>query len=215
MSSAQLRAARGLLDWTRSDLSKSSGVSVETIKNIERNVYMPQETTVNAIINAFAEHDVEFTEDDGVRSRKNRVRTYAGKKGYLAFLDHVYASLKDHGGRIRQFNLSDGAHLPYAGEFALTHLNRMTELKNIDARVLTQQGDLSFPAPYCEYRWFKKKDERQIPYYICNDYLWLVIHRSSTEFETVSIHSRMLSDIYNNHFESFWNEALTPSGEAA
>ena len=34
ITAAQLRAARGLLDWTRSDLAKAANVSPETIKNI-------------------------------------------------------------------------------------------------------------------------------------------------------------------------------------
>lgn len=61
ITAAQLRAARGLLDWTRSELAKASGLSAETIKNIEHGVYAPQNRHP-AIIHACAAHSVEFTE---------------------------------------------------------------------------------------------------------------------------------------------------------
>jgi len=58
---AQIRAARGMLDWTRSDLAKKTGISVETIKNTEHSVYSPKEKTIKAITDAFAKQGIEFT----------------------------------------------------------------------------------------------------------------------------------------------------------
>src|SRR5580693_2891148 len=67
ITAAQLRAARGLLDWTRADLAKAANISPETVKNIEHGTFNPQEGTANAIIQAFLIHDVEFIEEEGVR----------------------------------------------------------------------------------------------------------------------------------------------------
>jgi predicted transcriptional regulator len=60
MTPAQLRAARALLDWTRNDLKDASGISPETIKNIETGKFKPQKATIDKIINTFAERGVEF-----------------------------------------------------------------------------------------------------------------------------------------------------------
>ena len=57
---AQLRAARSLLDWSRSELAKASGVSPETIKNIEHGNYNPQETTLHILLKTFSDQGVEF-----------------------------------------------------------------------------------------------------------------------------------------------------------
>ena len=57
---AQIRAARGMLDWTRSNLARKASLSVETIKNIEHGTYSPKEETIKAITNAFAKQGVEF-----------------------------------------------------------------------------------------------------------------------------------------------------------
>jgi DNA-binding XRE family transcriptional regulator len=43
---AQLRAARALLDWSRADCGTASGVSPETIKNIEKERFQPGADTL-------------------------------------------------------------------------------------------------------------------------------------------------------------------------
>ncbi len=60
MTPAQLRAARALLDWSRADLQKTSGISAETIKNIETGKFKPQQTTIDKIMKAFDQHGVVF-----------------------------------------------------------------------------------------------------------------------------------------------------------
>ncbi|HAX91424.1 MAG TPA: hypothetical protein DCY07_04355, partial [Rhodospirillaceae bacterium] len=163
ITAAQLRAARGLLDWTRSELAKASGLSAETIKNIEHGVYMPQESTINSIVKTFGENNVEFTDDDGVKKRHYQVMVLRGKIGYKQFLDHIYSVMKDKGGVIRQFNQSDGNSLPHAEDYAAFHLDRMSKVQNLDARVLTHSGDFSFPAKYCGYHWLDKSIENLLP----------------------------------------------------
>jgi DNA-binding XRE family transcriptional regulator len=60
MTPAQLRAARALLDWSRKDLNAASGVSVETLKNIETGKYIPQVTTAGKLVDTLAAHGVEL-----------------------------------------------------------------------------------------------------------------------------------------------------------
>jgi len=56
----QLRAARGLLDWTRTELAKAANLSPETIKNIEHGTFRPSETTCDSLLHTFTRHNVEF-----------------------------------------------------------------------------------------------------------------------------------------------------------
>lgn len=63
---AQLRAARGLLNWSRKELAHVAGIAPETVKNIEEGRFRPQEATTEAIIRAFREHRVEFVGQCGV-----------------------------------------------------------------------------------------------------------------------------------------------------
>jgi transcriptional regulator with XRE-family HTH domain len=70
VSSAHIRAARGLLHWTIRDLAEKSGVHRNTITRMENDaeVHGP---TMAAIVRAFEEAGVEFLNDGepGVRLR--------------------------------------------------------------------------------------------------------------------------------------------------
>ncbi|MDZ4762267.1 MAG: helix-turn-helix transcriptional regulator [Alphaproteobacteria bacterium] len=77
MTSAQLRAARALLDWSQTTLSEKSGLSVETIKRLERmkgSLEATKVSTLEAITKAFDKGGVEFTNGDapGVRMQAKR-----------------------------------------------------------------------------------------------------------------------------------------------
>jgi transcriptional regulator with XRE-family HTH domain len=77
MTSAQLRAARALLDWSQATLATKTGLSIETIKRLER-LKGPLEatkvSTLEAITKAFDKAGVEFTNGDalGVRMKPKR-----------------------------------------------------------------------------------------------------------------------------------------------
>ncbi len=60
MTPEQLRAARGLLDWSRGELSLASGLSLETIKNIEHGIYTPKKETVLSLVTTFNRHGIQF-----------------------------------------------------------------------------------------------------------------------------------------------------------
>jgi DNA-binding XRE family transcriptional regulator len=56
----QLRAARGFMAWDREELARIAGVSPETVKNIEHDVFYPNPETVGRLLKAFASHNVQF-----------------------------------------------------------------------------------------------------------------------------------------------------------
>ncbi len=68
MSPAQSRAARGLLNWTQSDLKGHSGVAKKTIVDFERGLTKPYRRTLDAMVAAFEAAGIEFI-NHGVRMR--------------------------------------------------------------------------------------------------------------------------------------------------
>ncbi len=60
LSARQIKAARALLKWTRKDLAKESGMSAETVKNIEHSIYIPRKETLTTLVDTFARHGVQF-----------------------------------------------------------------------------------------------------------------------------------------------------------
>ena len=68
---AQIRATRGLLDWTVRDLAERAGVPRNTLVNIETGAYAGAPETLAAIRRVLERAGVEFTNGDapGVRLR--------------------------------------------------------------------------------------------------------------------------------------------------
>lgn len=74
MTSAQLRAARGLINWTIRDLAERAGVHRNTITNIETGRYRGDPETLESVRRALEAAGVEFIPENGggagVRLRK-------------------------------------------------------------------------------------------------------------------------------------------------
>ena len=76
ITSSQIRAARALLDWTRSELSERSGVGISALMRFESADGVPAGNikTIDAVKKAFEEAGIEFTgspdSQAGVRWRK-------------------------------------------------------------------------------------------------------------------------------------------------
>ncbi|TLU71597.1 transcriptional regulator [Lichenicoccus roseus] len=65
ISPAQVRAARGLLDWTRDQLVASSGVPKSTLVRFEDQGSRPRGATLSALRRALEAAGVEFIQENG------------------------------------------------------------------------------------------------------------------------------------------------------
>ena len=66
ISAAQVRAARGMLDWSMMVLAKAAQVSVSTVKRFEDGaVDGVKSTTADLIQSAFEAEGIRFLPDDG------------------------------------------------------------------------------------------------------------------------------------------------------
>jgi transcriptional regulator with XRE-family HTH domain len=75
LTPAQLRAGRSLVDWSREDLAKHSGVAHNTIKEFERGKSDPKQSTLLKWMRTLEQVGVEFTDETdasgfGVRFKK-------------------------------------------------------------------------------------------------------------------------------------------------
>ncbi len=217
ITAAQLRAARGLLDWSRSDLSKASKVSQETIKNIEHGIFRPQETTEEAIIKAFAAQNVEFTECDGVRKNQNKVHTYTGERGFKDFLDDVYDAAKkqhegiDGGGKsICMSNVDDKFFIKHLNDYSLFHAKRMVELGDkVRVRILVKESaTIKIPGKdYREYRVHSSVVDGNVPFYVYGDNLGILIFEEGKEPQIVVVSSALVAKAYRDQFNVLWKNA--------
>ena len=74
ISSAQCRAARGLLDWSQERLGEESGVAPKTIVDFEQGKRSPYPRTVRDLRAALEAAGVEFTNGNapGVRLKRKK-----------------------------------------------------------------------------------------------------------------------------------------------
>ena len=81
---SQLRAARGLVDWSQSDLAEAAGVSLPTVKRVERDLgFNVSDETRTKLVRALEVAGVIFVEENGdgpgVRLRKKKAPAEAPK----------------------------------------------------------------------------------------------------------------------------------------
>ncbi len=66
ITTAQIRAARGLLKWTQATLAHRAALSTVTLNLIENDATRPRETTLRTIQAALEAGGVEFLTEGGV-----------------------------------------------------------------------------------------------------------------------------------------------------
>ncbi len=65
ITSAQCRAARGLLDWSQQELATRAGVGIVTVHQMEAGTSRPRRATLEVIRRAFETAGVEFIDENG------------------------------------------------------------------------------------------------------------------------------------------------------
>jgi DNA-binding XRE family transcriptional regulator len=218
ITAAQLRAARGLLDWTRADLAKAANISPETVKNIEHGTFNPQEGTANAIIQAFLTFDVEFTSDEGVRIKRDNIKRFEGVEGFKRFMDDVYKISQDPAAAVdgdKPICLScseDGLFSKYLGDYFDLHARRMNALKNVKMKILTKEkptfklAEETVENSYRQYRWFTQQQSGNVPFYVYGDKLAILIF-GKDDVSIVVISSTPVAKAYREQFDVLWQLA--------
>jgi DNA-binding XRE family transcriptional regulator len=218
ITAAQLRAARGLLDWTRADLAKAANISPETVKNIEHGTFRPQEGTADAIVRAFAQYNVAFTVNEGVQLIHDKIERFEGPEGFKRFMDDVYAAAKlpsavTGGDRpICVSNVDDRLFMKYLGDYMMVHARRMDDLKNVRVRALVEEDDLFFipDSKYPEYRWFPKQTGGNVPFYVYGDKFAILLLNEEKNIQIISISSALVAAAYREQFELLWKNSSVP-----
>lgn len=72
MTSAQCRAARGMLGWSQHKLATRAQVGIVTVRAFERGTTQPRNATIAAMQRALEAAGVEFTNGDepGIKAKK-------------------------------------------------------------------------------------------------------------------------------------------------
>jgi DNA-binding transcriptional regulator YiaG len=85
ISSAQCRAARGLLDWSQQELAERARVGVVTVRQLEAGTHQPRRATLEVVRRCLESGGVEFIDENGggvgVRLRETHARKPTQPRG--------------------------------------------------------------------------------------------------------------------------------------
>lgn len=212
----QIRAARGLLDWSATTFAKKAGLTRETINRIEDEKIQPREGTIADIVRVFDENGVEFTDNSGVRVKPQGVEVLVGHQGLCRFFDNVYEHIRKHGGLIQQTGVDEGVFSEHLGDYSPIHIKRMTELvsrrSDIKVHSLIREGDTNFTcSDYAEYKWLPKEIFDPIPFYVYGDCLAIIAFQT-VPAPTIVLHKiPAIAHAYKKQFETMWKVSKAPT----
>lgn len=203
LTAPQLRAARGLLDWTRADLAKAANISPETIKNIEHGTFRPQEATTQTIIRAFAMHDVVFTEEEGVKRRRDTVTILNGDDCYLKTLEHAEMIMQGDVSEIL-FMYVDNA----LSSDAVIEVDLRLRKMGCKFRSLIEEGNSYILYPLTEYRCLPRRFFNNEVHVVYKDRVATLINKRE---QMVIIRNGNIADTMRKSFEFIWAHCSQPS----
>ena len=157
ITTAQIRGARGILNWSQQDLAQRTGISATSIGSIENGQTTPRASTLETIRSTFERNGIEFLGLDGVKQQNDFIKTYTGTPGFRDFMDHLYETAKSYGGEIVLFNANPINWYKWLGEeWFAAHSKRMQELGDkISMKITAKKGEnLFISRDFAQYKWF-------------------------------------------------------------
>lgn len=217
ITTAQIRGARGILDWSQADLSERTGISATSIGSIENGQSTPRASTLETIRRAFENGGIEFIGLDGVRLKQDNIKVFEGQEGIRAFFDDVYEQTKATGKDICLFNGVPEKLIEWLGEeWYQKHAKRMGELETpFGCKIIVEQGETHFIAnTFAEYRWFPSESFNQRTIY-CYGNCIAFLNFKKNNVHIVSMDQADIVDSFRVLFDIAWDNVAAKPGESS
>jgi transcriptional regulator with XRE-family HTH domain len=212
ITTAQIRGARGILNWSQHDLSERTGISPTSIGSIENGISSPRESTLASIEKAFEDSGIEFLPNDGLRKKSGLINFFKGKQGFLDFYDDIYrtaASLHSTDNIFLVNNVDEALFMKWGKDILEPHSKRMQELGNVRYNILVKEGDTNFVATsYAEYRWLSGDFFSSVPFYVYGEKLAIILFEDEPTVLVLEYPS--VTEAYRRQFEAMWELARKP-----
>lgn len=153
ITSAQCRAARGLLNWSQLDLAKRCDMHKQTISNFEAERSIPSNTSLEKIIRVLQNNGVEFGLDNSVSLPQIKYVKFEKPGWFLDILDDAIFTLKNHDQKELLIYGGDNRFL----SSAVIDKIREVRKSGVQIREMVCEGNTYLIGPEEEYRWIPKK----------------------------------------------------------
>jgi transcriptional regulator with XRE-family HTH domain len=207
----QIRAARGLLDWSQQQLADVAGVARVSIKNIETGATAPRKDTMEAVARAFTDHGVEFLPGNGVRMRDDIIVVFEGDDAEEQLLNDIYDTMLAQGAghEVLIYGLIEMDPDKYPHEFGLAkaQIERLQKA-GITERIIGCHGNTHFVAPWHCYRWLPAEGFAPVPLFIYGSKIALSTDKPPVK--SIVIDNPLFADSCRHLFNFAWHRAVIP-----
>ena len=205
----QIRAARGLLQWSQEELAKKTKLSKAAINNIERGIATPRQSTLDIIREKFERAGIEFMGSTGVNlaGDKFKAQILEGSDAFKDLFEDIYRTLKGSERQLLVSGLDEKYFLQHDQDYFLTMIERFLKNK-IASRLLIKEGDLNLVEPAGHYRWVPSEIYHQMPYFVYGNKYAIILW--DTPFRVVLIENEAIAAGYRKLFEANWKLGRKP-----
>lgn len=209
ITGAQVRAARALLNWSLADLADKSGIGQQAISKFENGETQPMSKTVQKLQKVLEDAGIEFLATGGIQPRQDIIRAYKGRAGFIDFIWDVYETAKGGQGDICVSNVNEADFEYWLGDEDAAYTVKMAELKNVNFKILIQEGDQNFSASsYAEYRWVPKEQFSAAPFYVYGDKFAMILFQK--DVSVYAINNSDIAEAQRKQFNIAWDMANIP-----
>ena len=212
ISPGQIRAARGLLNWSQSDLGQKCNLSTTSIGAIEKGETRARPNNIAAIQKAFEDGGLEFLPDEGIRKRVSEIRRFTGISGFDEFYEDVYETMRQNTGVVRVSNVDERVFEKWSTEeLRKNHIKRIKDVSTY--QILVREGDTHYVATsdYAEYRWMPKDAFASVAFYIYGDKVALMLFNE--EPVIILLNYLEIAKVYREQFDAMWENAKIPNAQ--
>lgn len=204
----QIRAARSLAGWERTDLARHTGLSTVTIRYIENETSSAKKETIERIVKAFHNVGIEFIENEGVRRLPTGIEIFEGRESFGNFMNYVYEYLERYGGEVF-ISVTDEKYLQRSVKKIEEHRAKMLELAKsgkITGRILAAEGN--FVPTWAEIRRQKLESHMpQVSFFAFGENLALISFNQKNSPYVVLHKSSPFTAAYKLAFDAAWEKA--------
>jgi transcriptional regulator with XRE-family HTH domain len=210
ISIEQIRAARGLINWSQTDLAKASGISLNALSNLEKGQAVPRSDTLQAVQKSLEGAGVEFLPGKGVRLRSElfAFEKFEGENIINHHLKDILDVLGDAADKEVLYwvdNKKYEAAFPGSIKLYRDYYRRYVS-EGIKIRCLLGAGDHGFAAPENIYRWTPQETMSEIPYGVYGNTVAIILWGPPPRL--VLLRNQAIADLFRKQFNAFWQHAV-------
>jgi transcriptional regulator with XRE-family HTH domain len=210
ITSRQIRAARGLIGWSQSDLANAAGLSRGTVIGVEKGVGNPTRDLMLRLREVLEARQVEFLPQEGVRFREPTTLYDSLPGANKRLLDDIYSHALSYADKtgIRDILIyglrEDDAEKSVGGDHLDRHIKRL-ELAKLSEKILYFKDTTTFIAPMDWYLLLSEGDtsNRNFPPIIIYGENVAVVQYEPQETVTV-LRSKAIAEASRHMFEFIW-----------